>query len=175
MKHARHYAEHMMRGARSIPPTLFADTEDGLLMCVPSQMEDERAKNNFANTSRMIAVGYRATAVAMVLESWMTKAKPGESLDPSVPPSESPDREECVVITVENREDSQQQILLIQRDASGQFLGFGTAQKITEMKGRFAQMMPPKIPSEEDSKMARQLLKMMGVFPENRGFNPMWN
>ena len=69
MKHAREYEKHIMRGAGSIPPTLFADTEDGLLICVPDQMEDERAKNNFANTSRMIAVGYRATAVAMVLES----------------------------------------------------------------------------------------------------------
>src|SRR5207302_240211 len=39
----------------------------------------------------------------------------------------------------------------IQRDASGKFLGFGNADmpKLVEMKGRFAQLMPPKIPSKK--------------------------
>jgi hypothetical protein len=68
-------------------------------------------------------------------------------------------------------------ILPIQRNAKGVFAGFGgqDSQELDRMEGRFAGIMPQKPPSEENRKMARQLLQMMGVMPENRGSNPMWN
>ena len=44
-----------------------------------------------------------------------------------------------------------------------------------QAKGRFSGIMPQKPQTEENWKMARQLFMMMGVVPENMGFNPMWN
>lgn len=176
MRLALGYAEHMMRNAGSIPPTLIADTEEGIMLYLPDKMGDERAKQNFANTARLVAVGYRASAVAFVLESWATFAKSGKPLD-KTPPSQSTDREECVIISLESADQKATKLLVIERDGSGKFVGFGTRQlpDLTDFQGRFSGIMPPKPPGEKDALMAKQLLKVMGVEPEHRGFNPMWN
>lgn len=178
LRYATQYAEHAMRRLGRVPPTFLAETEQGLMAYFPEAMGDERAKDNFANTARLVAVGYKASAVAMILESWMSVAKPGKPLDPSIPPSQSPDREECVVIMVEGQKgEHRSKFLLIQRDANGRFTGFGNSNmpEFDSMEGRFAGILPPKAQTEENRKMARQLLLMMGVAPENLGFNPMWN
>jgi hypothetical protein len=39
-------------------------------------------------------------------------------------------------------------------------------------EGRFSQIMPPRTPSEQDSKIARQLLSDLGVTPERCDFEP---
>ena len=44
---------------------------------------------------------YGATYMVMILESWVTLAKPGETLDTTPPPSEAFDREEFVVVMPE--------------------------------------------------------------------------
>lgn len=60
-------------------------------------------------------------------------------------------------------------------NAKGKFTGFGSADDIEQAKGRFSEIMPQKPQTEENRKMARQLLMMMSVVPEEMGFNPMWN
>jgi len=47
---------------------LLTDAHDGIILYLPESIGDERAKQNFA-TTRLIAVAYRATAVAFVMES----------------------------------------------------------------------------------------------------------
>jgi hypothetical protein len=175
IKHAMGYAEFSMKKLGRVPPTLFVQTPGGIAIYFPETMGNEKAKNNFANTSRLIAVAYGATATAMVLESWITRAKPGRELDASIPPSQSPDREECVVIQVECVGVSKTKILSIDRNAKGVFTGFGAVDNLDEAKGRFSEIMPQKPQTEENRKMAKQLLMMMGVVPEEMGFNPMWN
>ena len=177
LRHAKSYAEHMMATTGSVPPTLMAETPEGFMMFVPKSLEDGAEKDKFANAGRLLAVGYKATAVAMVLESWATFAKrPGQAL-PQVPPSQSPDREEVVVIIAEARGAKAQQFLFIQRDSRGKFSGFGTSlvPQFEKMEGRFAQMMPPKEPSDKDAQMAKMLLTAMGVIVEGKGADPMWN
>ena len=93
------------------------------------------------------------------------------------PPSQSPDREECVFIVAENMETTRSVMLPIRRNRKGGFNGFGSCDlpDIDKLTGRFAGMMPPNQPSPEDRKMARHLLLSMGVAPDNMGFNPQWN
>lgn len=177
LRNAKGYAEHMMGTTGTVPPALMAETPEGFMMFVPKSLEDGAEKDKFANAGRLLAVGYKATALAMVLESWATFAKrPGQPL-PKVPPSQSPDREEVVVIMAEARGSKAQQFLFIQRDSSGKFTGFGTSlvPQFEELEGRFAQMMPPKEPSDKDAQMAQMLLTAMGVIVVNKGQNPMWN
>jgi hypothetical protein len=57
-----------------------------------------RATDVFATTSRLICAAYDAKAVVMVVERWVTKAKPGEPLDTETPPPEALDRQEFVVL-----------------------------------------------------------------------------
>jgi hypothetical protein len=174
---ARQYATHMMKTTGSVPPSLMAITPDGVMLFVPSGMGNDQAKDKFANAGRLVAIGYRATAVAMILESWATFAKrPGQLLT-DVPPSQSPDREEVVVIMGETRETRAQQFLFIQRNSAGKFTGFGTSlvPQFNQMEGRFAQMLPPKVPTRQNAVMARTLLAAMGVKVANHGHTPGWN
>ena len=98
MTQAEGYANFSMRQIGHVPPTLLARSPDGLLQFTPNSLADERAKNDFSNTARLICVAYGVTAAVLVVESWMTLAKPGESLDPTEPPSEALDRQEVVAL-----------------------------------------------------------------------------
>lgn len=179
LKQAEHYAGHMMRGsAGTVPPTIMALSEDGFIMHVPQKFGSEAEKDRFAKVGRLLAVGYRAEAIAIISESWIVAPKRrGMPLDLSVAPSKSPDREEVVAIMAEGKERVAQRFLFIQRDSFGKFLGFGTSllPDISQVEGRFAQIMPPKEPTNENAATARALLQAMGIALERHGPDPRWN
>ncbi len=179
LQQAEHYSEYMMTGSSaSVPATLMALTPEGFIMHIPNRFKNETDKEHFAKTIRLMAVGYKATAVAMISESWIvTKKSRDRELDLSVPPSQSPDREEVVAIMAESREGRAQRFLFIQRDSLGKFMGFGTSllPQIQEIEGRFAGLLPPSEPTEEMAMAARNLLQAMGVAIERAGPDPKWN
>ena len=179
LQQAEHYSEYMMTGASaSVPPTLMALTPEGFILHIPSNFRSEQDKELFSKTIRLMAVGYKASAVAMISESWIvTQKRRGQPPDLSVPPSQSPDREEVVAIMAESREGSAQRFLFIQRDSFGKFTGFGTSllPQIQEVQGRYAGLMPPSEPSDEMAFAAKNLLQAMGVSLEKVGFDPKWN
>jgi hypothetical protein len=179
LQQAEHYSEYMMTGASaSVPPTLMALTPEGFILHIPSNFRSEQDKELFSKTIRLMAVGYKASAVAMISESWIvTQKRRGQAPDLSVPPSQSPDREEVVAIMAESREGGAQRFLFIQRDSFGKFTGFGTSllPQIQEVQGRYAGLMPPSEPSDEMAFAAKNLLQAMGVSLEKVGFDPKWN
>jgi hypothetical protein len=179
LQQAEHYSEYMMTGSSgSVPPTLMALTAEGFIMHIPQRFNSPDDKELFAKTIRLMAVAYKASAVAMISESWIvTKKSRDRELDLSVAPSESPDREEVVSIMGESREGCGQRFLFIQRDSLGKFTGFGTSllPQIQTLEGRFAGLLPPREPSDEIAMAARNLLQSMGIAIEHRGFDPKWN
>ena len=161
---AEAFAGFSMRSGGKVPPALFASSPGGQVFFMASAMPDVRAKDNFANTARLICVAHAATAAVMVLDAWMKVAKKDGSLDLSEPPSEALDRKEVVVITGETRGGSKQKILPIIRTDAGGFFGFGDYDgRLTSFTGRFSQILPPKKPSAEMQRHAYQLLAAMGV------------
>ena len=165
MARAEGYANFAMRKIGHVPPALIADSPKGPLHFSPSSLADERAKNTFANTARLICMGYSVTAAVLVLEAWITVAKPGEKLDLTEPPSESIDRREAVVLTGEALGQQKQKFLPIIRTDAGGFFGFGESDgpNLDKLTGRFTQMLPPKKPPGEARKLAREMLVAMGV------------
>jgi hypothetical protein len=165
---AEDFALFSMRSGGKVPPTLLADTPDGTLFFVPSTLVDKRAKDNFANTARLICVAHAASAAVMILEVWMKLAAPDGSLDLTVPPSESLHRREIVMLTGESRSGFKQKILPIIRTGAGGFFGFGEfdGPAATSFQGRFAQILPPQLPSPEMQTKARMVLAAMGVTAE---------
>ena len=157
-----------MRSGGKVPPTLLADTPDGPLFFLPSTLRDERAKDNFANTARLVCVAHAATAAVMILEAWMKLASPDGTLDLTLPPSQSLHRKEVVMLTAESRDGSKQKILPIIRTGAGGFFDFGKFEgpDATSFQGRFAQILPPKLPSREMRTKARVVLAAMGVTAE---------
>lgn len=174
LREAVRYAGRELKKRGQIPPTLFAETANGRVKFVPKAINTAAEKDRFANTGRILAIATNATALVMVLESWAVFAKTlGDPL-PEVP-SKSPDREEVVMISVETRGEYLHQILAIQRDAKGTFAGFSPIGiPEADIKGRFAQLLPPKAPGEGEMRMARMLLPGLGVLVEG-GQNPDWN
>ena len=162
------YAEFAMKNIGRVPPTMLAASPEGMLHFMPESLADERAKNDFANVGRLICAAYGATCVVMILESWVTMAKPGEALDLTTPPSESFERQEFVVVMGESRDGKAQRFLPILRTDAGGFFGFGEfdAAKFDGIEGRFAGMLPPQEPTREMRDMTLAALKMMGITRE---------
>ncbi len=114
----------------------------------PSSLKDERAKDNFANIARLVCVAHAATVAVLVVEAWMKTASPDGTLDLTVPPSESLHRREVIMLTGESHAGCRQKILPIIRTGAGKFFGFGefTTPPETTFSGRFAQILPSKVP-----------------------------
>jgi len=174
---AEGYAEFAMRNLGHVPPALLAESPSGFIHFIPDGLKDERAKDNFANTARLICVGYEVTAAVLVLEAWIKVAKPGETLDLSELPSEAFDRREVVVLAGETRERRRQKLLPIIRTDAGGFFGFGEhdGPQLDKFEGRFAQLLPPRRPTAERIEQARAMLVVMGVAEERLRGNAQRN
>ena len=168
LSRAEDLALFSMRARGKVLPTLLAVGPDGPLVFVPSSLKDERAKDQFANLARLICIAHAATAAVMILEAWMKLASAEGKLDLTVPPSESLDRKEVVILTGESRSGCRQKLLPIIRTGAGGFFGFGEFEgpEATSFTGRFAQILPPKPPTPDNRAKARVLLAAMGVTTE---------
>jgi hypothetical protein len=142
-----------------------ADSPGGFIHFIPHSFKDGRAKDNFANTARLICIGYEVSAAVLVIEAWIKIAKPGETLDISEPPSEAFDRREVVVVTGETFGRGEQRLLPIIRTDAGGFFGLGEhdGPKYDNFEGRFAHLLPPRRPSAESIEKARAVLAAMGI------------
>lgn len=165
MARAEHYANYCMRGTGRVTPALFLIGPDGPLLFVPESLEDENAKDDFATKARLMCIAHAATAAVMTLEAWAKFAKPGEKFDLTEAPSEAFDRREFVVLMGESHDGQKQKFLPIIRSGNGKFFGFGESEAPTmdEMKGRFAQLLPTKVPDAAMRDLAKAMLKAKGV------------
>lgn len=165
LANAEHYADFCMRNSGRVTPALFLIGPDGPLMFVPESLADEHAKDDFATQARLMCIAHGATACVMVLEAWAKFAKPGEEFDMTEAPSEAFDRREFVVLMGESHDGQKPKFLPIIRSGNGKFFGFGESEAPTmdEMKGRFAQLLPTKVPDAAMRDLAKAMLKVKGV------------
>jgi hypothetical protein len=166
---AEHYAEFCMRGTGKMSPTLFLIGADGPLMFVPTSLVDADEKDDFADTARLVCIAHAATACVMTLEAWIKIATPGEEMDMTEPPSEAFDRQEVIVLMGESRDGQKQKFLPIIRHDNGKFFNLGetTVPGMHKMTGRFAQILPTKIPDKEMRSLAQTMLQVIGVKVSN--------
>ena len=160
MNEARKYAEFCMRNSGGLPPAMFAMSEDGLMTFLPKDFQDEKAKDSFTTTGRLICAAYGATSVVMILESW---AKFGNEDD--TPPSEAFDRKEFIILVGETKGKKTTEFLPILRTDTGNFFGFGEfdSSQLEGFQGRFTEILPPKTPTKEMQTVAQAVLQVMGV------------
>jgi hypothetical protein len=95
----------------------------------------------------------------------MKTATPGEKMDMTEPPSEAFDRQEVIVLMGESHSGQKQKFLPIIRSGNGKFFGLGetTVPGMDKMEGRFAQILPTKIPDKEMRSLAQVMLQVKGV------------
>ena len=89
-------------------------------------------------------------------------------------PSEAFDRREFVVLMGESHEGQKQEFLPIIRSGNGKLFGFGESEvpEMDEMKGRFAQILPTKVPDAAMRDLAKVMLKVKGVGRAMPGTSP---
>ena len=162
MSQAGHYANFCLRNSGSMPPTLFLVGEAGPMMFLPGNMASDTEKDSFANAARLVCIAHAATSCVMAMEAWMKAAKPDEKLDMNERPSEAIDREEVIVLMGEDRNGQRQQFLPIIRSDNGRFFNLGDSNMpiMDNIEGRFAQILPPKIPDEQGKLLAQAMMKM---------------
>ena len=154
-----------MKTSGCLVPVMMASTEQGLILFTPDSLSDTGAKDDFANKVRLITASYGANAVVLILESWITKAMPGENFDAEISPSESYDREEVVVLIGQSPRGNITRLLPIHRLGNGKFWNLGDAEDMPadSFEGRFSVLLPPKPVDEKNRQMGMMLLQAMGV------------
>jgi hypothetical protein len=175
LKEAEHYSEVMMSGdIATVPLTLMILAPEGLLLHRPWNSNSNPEKDNFAQMARIAAVAYKATAVAVIAESWVA------GLDHRVPdklvnymtPAESPDRKEVVWINAESHDSTITRFLFIERDTFGNFCGFAPSllpDECSKTSGRFAGLMPQHEVTDKEALAARSLMQSMGAIVNKTG------
>jgi len=162
---ATRYARFTMKMSGSLAPMMMASTAKGIILFCPNGLSDTGAKDDFANKVRLITASYGASAVVLILESWITKAKADEPLDTLTPPSESYDRDEVVVLIGQAPQGNITHLLPIHRLGNGKFWNLGDAEDMPadSFEGRFAGLLPPKQSDDKTRQMGKVLLEAMGV------------
>jgi len=159
------YAEFALRNRRQVPPSLIAATKRGPLYFTPDSLENDRAKDDFADMARLICIAYDVSAAVMILESWLKMASEGEALDLNERPSEAFDRQEVVMVMGEAVGIRQPKILKIVRTDAGGFFGLTEMEGLPmdQFQGRFAQLLPAKRPTPELIEVAGAMLAVKGL------------
>jgi hypothetical protein len=167
----------MMRTTGSVPPTVIADTDEGYVFCMPTELTDDAAKDRFAEVTRLFAVAQNACALVMVVEAWARLPDASGHLDTETPPSQAPDRKEVVVLMLEDHFRNATLMLPILRDEAGAFTNFDDPgpMQFGESVGRFSGLMPRNKPSLREASHAKATLLGLGMTIVNRGFDPTMN
>lgn len=165
MAMAEDFAAFSLRNGRQIPPTLLAATRKGPLFFTPASLEDDRSKDDFANTARLICIAYQVPAAVLILESWMKMAADGEQLDPNERPSEAFDRHEVVMLMGEAPGATARKVFKIVRTDAGGFFALTEWEglPLDEFQGRFVQLLAPKPATPELIEVARAILAVKGL------------
>lgn len=167
----------MMRTTGSLPPTVIADTDEGYVFCMPSELTDDAAKDRFAEVARLFAIAQSARSLVMIAEAWARVPDANGHLDTDTPPSQAPDRKEVVVLMLEDHSRNATVMLPIVRDEVSAFSSFGAPgpMQFGESVGRFSGLMPKNKPSAREAAQARATLMALGMNIVNRGFDPSMN
>ena len=180
LQQAEHYAEASMLSRGAVPLSLMVLAPEGLLVHATDKSDTNEQKKYFATVATVAAVAYKATAVAVIAESWvagLAERSEEDSSDVNAP-SESSDRKEAVMIIGQSRSATTTRFLFIDRDNSGGFTGFGPS-LLPDMdgglEGHFSNLMPARETDDDDSLAAFRLLQSAGINIERPGSAPQLN
>jgi len=160
--HAEDYATKHLRNGQQCPQTVFMQSLHGPMMLTSGEFNNERNTKEFLTAARMVCVANGATASVLVMEGWTQKAKGIELLNIANRPSESPDRQETLMLLGETRYESSQALLPILRSESGRFIGYGEGLKRESgrVEGGFASLLSVEFQSREEQAAAAETLQL---------------
>lgn len=150
MEHAKNYVRNAMSMFGDVPPTLFMAGRIGVSGFRRDDLSDDAKKREFLTTGRMMCIAQMADAAVFCSGGWMRTPEKGEVAEAAISPADSPERQEVAILVGETREGRLQSVLPIQRSDDNEFLGFGEAWDIGEVKvtGEFGHFLSPEVPNK---------------------------
>jgi hypothetical protein len=157
---ARLIANRALKSKGAVPPSLLIANDESVIEFVPPSLADVAGKDHLAQVARLLAIANSATAITTIFESWAYIAK-----EPGGPLTE---KLEAVSIMTEAAGRTRACILQLERNKRGKFrrLRDSGIPAPDDVQGRFASLLPPRVPTEDDKRHARQLLGLMGMAPD---------
>lgn len=157
-KRAVDYANFTIRESRQLGPSLLISATDGSMVFLTGDTSDDLSKDRFVREARLACIAYGAEAVVFVSEAWM-------STEPFKRPSESPTREEIIILLGEAYETNQRELFRVLRSESGCVVGLVECGDLTlnHAKGRFTNILPLQRPTAEHQVLAKKLLDELGI------------
>jgi hypothetical protein len=172
------FAEERLKESGELAPMAILHCPGNVVNVIAMDLSSDAAKQRSMKLVRLMAVAYRAEAVAMLCEMWMRAMAPydGESEADyearvnAVRPREAEDRREVVMANLYHRNDVGAVVELSQtreiiRGWDGKPTGLAPADEVELLfsEGDMTQVMPPEVPSPEQVRYARQLLDRSGL------------
>lgn len=174
---ARQHAEAQMRRIGRLDPTLFLLGQEAPFRMSLSDLPDRSSIAYFAHVAQLMCVAHGVSTAVLAAATWTFDSVPKGPLDPSVLLAKHPRKRECVMLCVEAIGAVPRYVsLLIVRDKSGRFSGFGEALEPSGPNiGPLGNFLPVKLPSDRQRFTARMTLEANGlvrlVSPLNRKFS----
>lgn len=174
---AERLAGRAMQTLGFVPATMIASSANGVVFLSPDHQADDSAKDKFAWIAHLVCIAHAATAAVLVLESWIAPVPLNATENSFVPPSESPDRREVVVLAGESCSGYKQTILPIVRTSKGRFQEFGERESLQSeyAAGRFAGILPATSPTRAEQDRASLVLAGMGISVSGLNRQPYTN
>ena len=157
-KRAVDYASFIIRESAQLGPSILISATDGSHFFLTGDTSDDLAKDRFVREARLACIAYGAEAVVFVSEAWMSRRL-------SKRPSESPDREEIVILLGEAYESNLRKLFRVLRSESGPVVSIVECADLPldQAKGRFTNILPLRRPTAEHQAQAKKLLAELGV------------
>ena len=134
--------------------TCFTDSE---AVNVMPRLTDNAAKDKFADLVTLLCTAEGSSAIAFIAESWLCK-------DTSARPSEHPDRQEVVMLSIEMRGQPSEiwTYPIIRNGTEKPKLGKPTVIQSAGLAGRFTHLLPANPPTEGERIIASHILERQG-------------
>jgi hypothetical protein len=143
-------------------PTALICFSDSQTVNVLPCLTDDEAKDKFAELVTLLCTAVAAKAIAFVAESWTCK-------DFQARPSEHPDRQEVVMLSIEMRGHPAEVWMypIIRSGTEKPKLGQPTFISSAESGGRFTHLLPANPPTDGERIIASHVLERRGYKTEN--------
>jgi hypothetical protein len=143
---------------QGMAPWAFMATPKGVNLLAFEEESTEAAKLRFAERVRLVCVAKDAAAAVLIGSAWMARGTQNEKT--ILPPSQNPNRQECLLLIGRSFGKAIQKLIPVERDAKEKITGFGAPETYENIRpmGALANFFPDSLPDAAARRQAQEQL-----------------
>jgi hypothetical protein len=162
MRYAEHVASEWMKQAHFCPQTFFMCGEEGRFV-LKRPRPWTQGHEWFAKAGKLACAATGAYACVFVSEAWTVIPREGRQPDWNQSPSQSPDREEIIMLIGQTREERVQRAIQVFRDDDENFLWLGEPFTFhPDSVKQYGSFLSEQVSTRETKESAKRELEEMG-------------